>query len=119
MKDSIKRLKLVTLFLAIPVLTLLILPAAIPAYSTTPAETENYYKAKCAVCHGTDGSGATAMGKKLNVRDLRSAEVQKKSDGELAGVIEKGKNKMPAYKTDLCKEKLQHMVGYIRSMAKK
>ena len=38
------------------------------------------FKAKCASCHGPDGAGATAVGKAMKVRDLRSAEVQKQSD---------------------------------------
>src|SRR5258706_2509401 len=32
------------------------------------------YKAKCAGCHGADGSGQTAMGKAMKLRDLGSAE---------------------------------------------
>jgi cytochrome c553 len=42
------------------------------------------YKTKCAMCHGPDGAGKTPVGTKLNVRDLRSPEVQKQSDSDLA-----------------------------------
>jgi hypothetical protein len=34
------------------------------------------FKARCAICHGANGNGSTAMGKTLNLRDLGSAEVQ-------------------------------------------
>ena len=41
------------------------------------------FKSNCASCHGTDGAG-TPLGKSMNAPDLRSAEVQKHSDAELA-----------------------------------
>jgi mono/diheme cytochrome c family protein len=48
------------------------------------------YKAKCVTCHGQDGSG-TPVGKSLQVADLRSPEVQKKSDAELTVAVSEGK----------------------------
>jgi cytochrome c6 len=77
------------------------------------------FKGKCAMCHGPDGAGKTAMGQKLNIRDLHSAEVQKQGDAELAQVITKGKNKMPAYEGKLTKEQIDQLVGYIRELGKK
>ena len=77
------------------------------------------YKAKCAACHGADGKGDTAMGKKLGVRDFASPEVQKMSDDELTAVTADGKNKMPSYKKSLKAEQIKELVGYIRSLAKK
>jgi hypothetical protein len=49
------------------------------------------------MCHGQDGSGDTAMGKKLKVRDLRSAEVQSQTDAQLTDIITKGKPPMPGH----------------------
>jgi mono/diheme cytochrome c family protein len=77
------------------------------------------YKAKCAICHGADGSGNTANGKKLNVRDLRSPEVQKMSDEKLSEVIAVGKGKMPGYEKTLGKDKVSELVSYTRELAKK
>ena len=77
------------------------------------------YKAKCAACHGADGKGETAMGKKFGLRDLASPEVQKLSDDELNTVIADGKDKMPSYKKSLKPEQVKELVGYIRSLAKK
>src|SRR5262245_14353023 len=77
------------------------------------------YKEKCVVCHGTDGSGNTFQGKKLKVKDLRTAEVQKKSDAQLYELIAHGKDKMPAYEATIGKEKVQLMVSYMRDLAKK
>jgi cytochrome c6 len=77
------------------------------------------YKAKCASCHGPDGAGATAIGKAMKVRDLRSAEVQKQSDTDLQKVISDGKGKMPAYKDKLSVADISSLVAYIRGLAKK
>ena len=76
------------------------------------------FKSKCAVCHGADGKGDTAMGKKFNLRDLGSADVQKQSDAELAGIIGKGKGKMPAYDGKLTPDQVQDMVKFIRTLKK-
>jgi len=74
------------------------------------------YKAKCAACHGPDGS-ASAMGKKLGARDFHSAEVQKMSDAELSDIIATGKNKMPAYSKSLKADDIKGLVAYIHSLA--
>ena len=77
---------------------------------------EETYIAKCAACHGKDGSGATPMGKKFKLRDLRSAEVQQQSDDQFQNVIAKGKPPMPAFTKTLNAAKIQELVAYIRSM---
>jgi mono/diheme cytochrome c family protein len=76
------------------------------------------FKAKCAMCHGPDGSGKTAMGAKFNIRDLRSAEVQKQTDAELVEIVTKGKNKMPPYDGKLTKEQIGQLVAYVRELGK-
>ena len=77
------------------------------------------YKTKCAMCHGPDGKGETAMGKRLGIKDLGSADVQKQSDGDLTTVITKGKGKMPAYDGKLKDTEIKDLVAYIRGLAKK
>ncbi len=76
------------------------------------------FKAKCAMCHGADGKGDTAMGKKLNLKDLGSAEVQAKSDADLHGLIANGKDKMPKYDGKLTKEQIGDVVKFIRTLKK-
>ena len=76
------------------------------------------YKAKCAACHGPDGSGQTAMGKSMKLRDLRSPEVQKQTDKELYDVTADGKGKMPAYKTKLTEADINALVAHMRALAK-
>ena len=50
------------------------------------------FLARCATCHGHDGSGLTPMGQSLypRVPDLRSAQAQSLTDGELHYIIENG-----------------------------
>jgi cytochrome c6 len=76
------------------------------------------YKQKCAACHGADGKGETAVGKANKIRDLGSADVQKQSDDELAGIIGNGKGKMPAYGKSLKPEQIKDLVAYIRTLKK-
>jgi mono/diheme cytochrome c family protein len=79
------------------------------------------FKAKCAACHGQDGSGDTAIGKKSKLRDLRSPEVQKQTDAELTSVIADGNGK-PAHaykKKGMTDGQIKAVVAHIRSIAKK
>ena len=76
------------------------------------------FKAKCAACHGASGAGDTGMGKAMNLRDLGSADVQKQSDADLAGIITNGKGKMPKYDGKLTKEQIDEAVKFIRTLKK-
>ena len=82
-------------------------------------DAEATYKAKCAMCHGPDGAAATPTGKSLKIRDLRSPEVQKQSDADLNGIIDKGKNKMPAFGKSLKPDEITALVAFTRDLAKK
>lgn len=82
-------------------------------------EAADLFKTKCAMCHGADGSGKTAMGEKMKIRDLHSAEVQKQTDEQLHTIIAKGKEKMPAYEAKLSKEQIDKLVAHIRVFGKK
>ena len=83
------------------------------------ADGAGYFKAKCAMCHGADGTGSTATGKALKVRDLASSDVQSQSDAQLTDIVTNGKNKMPAYKGKLTDDQIKGLVAYIRGLAKK
>ena len=76
------------------------------------------YKAKCAMCHGADGAGQTPMGKNMNLRDLRTADVQKQTDAELVKWIADGKGKMPAYKAKLAAADIDALVAHMRTFKK-
>ncbi|HSZ63665.1 MAG TPA: cytochrome c [Terriglobales bacterium] len=70
------------------------------------------YKSKCAMCHGADGAKAAG-------HDFSGADVQKKSDADLAAVITDGKPpKMPKYGDKLKPEEIKGLVAYIRTLKK-
>ena len=56
------------------------------------AEARAHWADHCAVCHANDGSGDTEMGKDLYppAPDMRAAETQSLSDGELFFIIQNG-----------------------------
>ncbi len=77
------------------------------------------YKAKCAMCHGADGKGDTAMGKNLKLRDLGSADVQNVHDSEMKTLLENGKNKMPSFKGKLTDAQMGDVIQFVRTLKKK
>jgi mono/diheme cytochrome c family protein len=78
------------------------------------AQSASVYKSKCAVCHGATGKVDTPAGKSMGAPDLTKSAA--KSDPELKTVIEKGKNKMPAYGKSLKPQEIDGLVAYIKSL---
>lgn len=115
------RLRRVLLSPTVNVLLVLVLTAASirVAGQTAPNDGATLFKSKCAMCHGPDGAGKTPMGQKLNVRDLRSAEVQKQSDADLSNLVAQGKGKMPAFGKTLSDGQIKLLVAHIRELGKK
>jgi mono/diheme cytochrome c family protein len=102
------------------VLTLGLLRAVVPCSAAAEESAgANVYKAKCLTCHAKDGSGNTPVGKSLQSADLRSPEVQKKSDAELTESISEGKGNMPAFKTLITEDEIHSVLIYVRTLAPK
>jgi mono/diheme cytochrome c family protein len=76
------------------------------------------FRTKCAMCHGPDGSGS-AVGKSMNVPDLRSPVVQKLPDAQLDQIISDGKGGMPSFKSSLSEDQVHSLVAYVRSLRPK
>jgi len=85
-------------------------PAVGATYS--PADAASTYKSKCQSCHGADGKGQTAAGKKLHVKDFREFQ------GDRMPILLKGKGKMPAYGKALGDAKCKELVDYIQNTFK-
>jgi len=102
--------------MAIKTLLGVFLLVALPALASDGAA---LFKKNCAPCHGVDGSANTPAGKSLKAKDLRSAEVQKKSDADLAKQIRDGKGPMPGFKASLTQADVDALVAFVRALAKK
>lgn len=89
----------------------LIATLAVPVLAQDKAA--DVYKAKCAACHGADGSKSMMGAKPLN-----GADVKAMSDADLNGAITNGKGKMPAYKGKLTDAQITDLVAYIRTLQK-
>lgn len=92
---------------------------ALPNAVRAQGDAAKLYKTHCVLCHAADGSGSSPSGKALKAKDLRSDEIQKKSDAELAELITQGKGKMPAFGQKLKPDDIKQLVAYIRALPKK
>lgn len=96
---------------------------ALPVMGDAGPDAAAIYKAKCAICHGADGAGQTPVGKTMKLKDLRSPEVQKKTDKEIHKSISdgggEGKAKMPPFKDKLEPVEIDALVAFVRQLAKK
>ena len=77
------------------------------------------YDRSCKSCHGADGTPNAAIAKmmKVDMKDLKSAEVQAMSDADLKKIIIEGKGKMKPVKT-VAGGDADNVVAYIRSLKK-
>ena len=76
------------------------------------------FATKCALCHGTDGTGKTSIGKTLKIPDFHSPDIKKLSDADLKAVITNGKNKMPPFKGKLTDAQIDQAISYVRELGK-
>lgn len=97
----------------------LLFSLALPAAMHAQSDAAKMFKANCVLCHSADGSGDSATGKALHAKDLRSDEVQKRSNEDLTEVITKGKGKMPAFGAKIHPDGVTKLVAYIRDLPKK
>ncbi len=87
--------------------------------AAAPPTAQDVYLDKCSVCHAQDGSGNTAKGRKLKVKNVRSPEVQKLSEAEMIEIVAKGKGKdMDGFEKELGSDMVKQVVSYYRSLAK-
>jgi mono/diheme cytochrome c family protein len=59
------------------------------------------------------------VGKSLKVADLRSAEVQSRSDAELTQIISDGKDNMPGFKGTISDDEVNAVLAHVRTFAAK
>lgn len=79
---------------------------------------DDLYNHKCAICHGKDGLGNTAKGKKVQVKDVHAN--MKDSRDDMVKVVTDGKgDNMDSYKGELTSKQIQDIVDYYRSLGQK
>ncbi len=110
------------------ILTLSIVILAAGALSVSAGESKpdakKLYEDQCAKCHGPNGKGQTAMGKKLGCKDYTDAKVQDalKDEDAIKGIKEGVKDKegkvlmKPA--EGLSDADIKGLVAYMRSFKK-
>jgi mono/diheme cytochrome c family protein len=76
------------------------------------------FKAKCQMCHGADGLGNTPVGKIAKIVSFKDPTIVNAPDADLIAVVNKGKNKMPAFTGKLTDDQIQSVVAYIRTLEK-
>jgi mono/diheme cytochrome c family protein len=89
-----------------------------PAHLRAEDDAGKIYKTNCVLCHSANGSGDSPTGKAMKAKDLRSDDVQKSSDSDLAGIVTNGKGKMPAFGKKLSPDAIKSLVAYIRALPK-
>ena len=91
---------------------------ALPA-SAIAQDVKQVYLNKCSVCHGEDGAGQTAKGKKLKMKDIRSADVQKQTPQQWVDAIFKGVGEdMDAFGKELGADMSRKLADYMRELSK-
>ena len=94
------------------------------AISVRAADAKENWESNCAKCHGKDGKGQTAMGKKYELKDYTSAKVQEEMKDEKMikaikdGVKDGEKTKMKAFGEALNDDEIKALVKFIRDFKK-
>lgn len=92
--------------------------------SARAADAKELWDKNCKKCHGDDGKGQTAMGKKAGAKDYTDAKVQAdlKDDAMTKaikeGVKKDGATKMKAFGDSLSDDEVKALVAYVRAFKK-
>lgn len=98
----------------------LALPTAVSAQQSAA---ENW-SSHCKSCHGPDGTGATAMGRRLKLKDYSEPAVNDSfSDEDIVtairdGVTVDGKTRMKPFAEKLSEAEMQELVAFVRGLKK-
>ncbi len=96
-------------------LILMMAVLCVPAWSQ---DGQAIYLDQCAVCHGPDGAGKTAKGKKLKVKDVRETAAKIKAE-EMIKIVHDGKAPdMDGFAKQLDAASIKAVVDYYRGLAK-
>ena len=91
------------------------------AATCSAGDAQAIWTAQCAKCHGADGKGQTAIGKKLHLKDFTTAEVQAgMKDEEMFKSIKEGRktkegNSLMKPAQDVTDEDITALVKFVRA----
>ncbi len=89
---------------------------------TAQSAGEQLFSRNCIACHGGNGDGKTNFGKKANIPDLRSSEVQNQSDSQLYASIGRGEGHKEYPHGFLSRgmtgTNIKELIAYIRTLKK-
>ena len=99
-------------------LTCAILILAGAASAWAEEDVKDLYLSKCAACHGPDGAGKTAKGKKLKVQDVHVTATKLSAD-DMTKIVTDGKGQdMDGFAKTFSKDQIKELVEYYRGLAK-
>ena len=93
--------------------------AATAAWGADGSAVKTLYPSKCKLCHGSEGQGNAGMAKalKVEIRDLGSPDVQKKTDAELKKGLTEGVGKMKPI-AGLSDGDVDKLIAFMRGLKK-
>jgi mono/diheme cytochrome c family protein len=97
----------------------LALAAAVAMYAADAKAGKATYDTSCKSCHGPDGTPNAMVAKmmKVEIKNLKSKEVQSMSDAELTSIIAQGRGKMQPVKSVTGKS-VDNVIAFIRTLKK-
>lgn len=96
---------------------LVLVAARGPVLAAQENGAQSLYLDKCAVCHGADGAGKTAKGRKLKVKDVRET-IRTESKADMITIVTNGKAPdMDAYGKTFTAAQIEALVDYYRGLA--
>jgi len=100
-------------------LSVLVTVSAVSAMAADAKAGQAIYDKSCKSCHGPDGSPNAAIAKmmKVDMKDLKSPEVQGLSDAEIKTIATEGKGKMKPVKTVTASD-TDNVVAFVRTLKK-
>jgi mono/diheme cytochrome c family protein len=98
---------------------MILLAASIAAPAFAQSAGADTYKAKCAMCHGPDGTACHPDGQDaMKIPSFKDPDQVKATDAALIAITKDGKGKMPAYNGKLTDAQIKDVVSYIRTLQK-
>ena len=100
--------------------TVIVVAAALTGFgaSAYAQDAKDIYLDKCATCHGPDGTGQTAKGKKLKMKGVKETSA-KISEAEMVKIVTDGKGAdMDSFGKQLTAAQVKAVVAYYRGLAK-